>query len=132
MMEVTAKRNHPKVPDSVPLEPQVRTMINHGSVLMPLFPCLFLTFCSRFARSLFCSFAYSPGDRPTADQIATVLKKWVSRGEPRGSDLFAGDAKGGLGDMYKTPDAQTFKGAFEEARAEAESQGKLLMVNIQV
>ena len=48
----------------------------------------------------------------------------------RGSDLSA--SKGGLGDMFKTPDALTFKGTFEEARAEAESQGKLLMVNIQV
>lgn len=47
-------------------------------------------------------------------------------------DLSAGDAsKGGLGDMFKTPDALTFKGGFEGARAEAESQGKLLMVNIQ-
>jgi NACalpha-BTF3-like transcription factor len=47
-------------------------------------------------------------------------------------DLSAGDAsKGGLGEMFKTPDELTFKGGFEEARAEAEKCGKLLMVNIQ-
>ncbi len=42
-----------------------------------------------------------------------------------------GSGKGGLGDMFKTPDALTFKGGFEEARAAAEQGGKLLMVNIQ-
>jgi NACalpha-BTF3-like transcription factor len=47
-------------------------------------------------------------------------------------DLSKGDSgKGGLGEMFKTPDALTFKGGFEEARVAAESEGKLLMVNIQ-
>ena len=46
-------------------------------------------------------------------------------------DLSSGEAsKGGLGDMFKTPDALTFKGGLEEAREAAEKSGKLLMVNI--
>ena len=47
-------------------------------------------------------------------------------------DLSSGAPKsGGLGDMFRTPDELMFKGSFEEARAAAEAQGKLLMVNIQ-
>ena len=47
-------------------------------------------------------------------------------------ELLSGAPKsGGLGDMFRTPDELMFKGSFEEARAAAEAQGKLLMVNIQ-
>lgn len=74
---------------------------------------------------------FDPAQVRAMQRMESAKVKKVAIADPF-RDLSSGKAsKGGLGDMFKTPDALTFKGGFEEARVEAENSGKLLMVNIQ-
>lgn len=74
---------------------------------------------------------FDPAQVRAMQRMETAQLKKIAVADPF-RDLNSGEAsKGGLGDIFKTPDALTFKGGFEEAREAAEKSGKLLMVNIQ-